>query len=310
MDETTGDADGWVVARLAALERANRRLWIGLATLGMVLASVCLAAFFVAANVDLPSNADRHAGGASWGNVVADDVTVRGALRVVDDAGKSLVWIGRERPQAGTAAAGKGQAVIGLFAGTGAEAPQQTIRLATSPLGSALSLSTPDGSDSVSVFAGESAVSLELRRDKTSRVISERADGAPATAPRASEGPRVEAPAVARAVAGEAGRGEVIDLTDAAIQPIGDGFYVGRLALNDQSGVLRLSGRLINSTSIDQLRAEFRLSVAGRDLPFSVGGIPAGSSTAFTVELPAANSAALRGARLRWVRSTLRYQSE
>ena len=309
MDETTGDADGWVVARVAALERANRRLWIAFAALGMTLVSVCLVALFVGANLALPSGGDRRAGNASWGNLVADDVTVRGALRVVDASGQSLVWIGRERPAA-AATAGKEQAVIGLFAGAGAEAPQQTIRLATSPLGSALSLSTPDGSSSVSVFAGESAVSLELQRDKTARVISERADGASSAPSRASEGPRVEAPAVARAAAGEAGRGEMIDLTDAAIQPIGDGFYVGRLALNDQSGVLRLSGRLINSTSIDQLRAEFRLSVAGRDLPFSVGGIPAGSSTAFTVELPAANSTALRAARLRWVRSTLRYQSE
>ena len=121
------------------------------------------------------------------------------------------------------------------------------------------------------------------------------------------EGKRAEAPARA---ASASERGTTVDLSDPAIQPLGGGFFVGQLSLSDQSGVLRVSGRLINATSIDQLRAEFRLTVAGRELPFSVGKISAGSSTAFTVELPSASQAALRSAQLRWVRSTLSYLSE
>jgi len=310
MDETAGNADGWVIARIVALENANRRLWIALAALGMTLVSLGIAAVFLAVNIELPTGTGSRASDASGASIVADDVTVRGALRVVDDDGRSLVWIGRERASAGASAGPGGQAVIGLFAGTSSEAPQQTIRLATSGLGSALSLSTPDGSDSVSVFAGTSGVSLELRRGETSRVISERADGAPDARRPASEATRAEAPAIAGAATGESERGALVDLSDPAIQPLGGAFYVGRLSLSDQSGVLRVSGRLINATSIDQLRAEFRLSVAGRELPFSVGRIAAGSSTAFTVELPSANAAALRAARMRWVRSTLSYLSE
>ena len=113
-----------------------------------------------------------------------------------------------------------------------------------------------------------------------------------------------------RAAAGESERGAIVDLSDPALQLVGDGIYVGQLSLSDQSGVLRVTGRLVNATSVDQLRAEFRLSVAGRDLPFSVGRIPAGSSTSFTVELPSTNSSALRTSRLRWLRSTLSYASD
>ena len=307
MDETTGNEDAWLVARLAALERANRRLWIVLAALGMTFVSVCLAALFLAASLDLPFDANPRTGSASGGSIVVDDVTVRGELRVVDEAGQSLVWIGREHTPAGTSV-GTGQAVIGLFADAGSAAPQQTIRLATSTLGSALSLSTPDGSDSASVFAGESGVSIELRRGETSRLISERAEGAPGARSPERQGKRAEA--VTRAAAGESERGAIVDLSDPAFQPLGDGFFVGQLSLSDQSGVLRVSGRLVNATSVDQLRAEFRLSVAGRDLPFSVGKISAGSGTAFSVELPSAKAAAPRAARLRWMRSTLSYASD
>jgi hypothetical protein len=315
MDETTRNEDGWVMARLVALEQANRRLWIALAALGMTGVSVCLAAFFVAANLELPAGAVAGVGSSS-GSLVADDLTLHGALRVVDEAGRNLIWIGREPATAGASAA-PGQAVVGLFAAAGSDATQQTVRIATSPLGSALALSTPDGSESVSAFAGETGVALELRRGETTRVLSERADSATATRAPAGkepapkpEGKRSEAPAIATPVKGEAERGTQVDLSDPAIQPLGGGFYVGQLTLSDQGGVLRVSGRLINASSIDQLRAEFRLSVAGRELPFSVGRISAGSSTAFTVELPSANSAALRSAHLRWVRSTLSYLSE
>jgi hypothetical protein len=316
MDETTRNEDGWVMARLVALEQANRRLWIGIAASFMTLISVALAGFFWLGSLEfpaLPAATDANS------SLVANDLTLHGALRVVDESGRNLVWIGREPSSTGASAA-PAQSVIGLFSTTGSEDPLQTVRIATSQLGSALALGTPDGSESVSAFAGDSGVSLELRRGETTRVLSERDEGgsaAPALTPapvtrdtRPAQGKRTEAPAIASRATGEAERGTAVDLSDPAIQPLGGDFYVGQLSLSDQGGVLRVSGRLINASSIDQLRAEFRLTVAGRELPFSVGRISAGSSTAFTVELPSANSAALRSARLRWVRSTLSYLSE
>jgi hypothetical protein len=314
MDETTRNEDGWVMARLVALEQANRRLWIGIAASFMTLISVALTGFFWLGSLEFPA---RPAETDANSSLVANDLTLHGALRVVDESGRNLVWIGRE-PTSTRASAAPAQSVIGLFSTTGSEEPLQTVRIATSQLGSALALTTPDGAESVSAFAGKSGVSVELRRGETTHLLSEHASGASAAPAPASlardarppTGKRSEAPAIASRTSGEAERGTQVDLSDPAIQPLGGDFYVGQLSLSDQGGVLRVSGRLINASSIDQLRAEFRLTVAGRELPFSVGRISAGSSTAFTVELPSANSAALRSARLRWVRSTLSYLSE
>lgn len=308
MRETAGHEDAWVLARLTALERENRRLWSGLAALGVALVGICAAAAFLATSTALSGSRGSGATGDAGARLVAGDLTLSGALRVVDDAGRSLVFIGRE-PATG---AGSGQAVIGLFAGAGDSAPTQTIRLATSPKGSALSLSTPDGTSSSSVFAGQDGALLELRRGEIARLISERDPGAATRrrAPEPSAGPRAEAPASAPAALRGVERGALVDLNDPALQPIGDGLYVGRLSLSDQSGVLRVQGRLVNATSVEQTRAEFRLSVAGRELPFIVARIGAGGSTAFTLEIPSASAGALREARIRWVRSTLSYLSE
>jgi hypothetical protein len=319
MDETTRDEDGWVTARLVALEQANRRLWLGIGTLLMTLISVALAGFLFVSSIELAP----PIAGAAGGSIEATDLTLSGALRVVDESGRNLVWIGREPARPGDSAAPE-QSMIGLFSAAGGETPLQTVRIATSQLGSALSLSTPDGAESVSAFAGDTGVTLELRRGEKAQVLSERSEGqlaasAPAATPAPApspalvapqpEGKRAEAPATA-ARGSDAERGAALDLSDPTIQPLGADFYVGQLTLDDSRGTLRVSGRLINASSLDQLRAEFRLTVGGRELPFSVGRIPAGGSTAFTVELPSMDSAALRSARMRWVRSTLSYRTE
>ncbi|MGH9885835.1 MAG: hypothetical protein ACREBE_09920 [bacterium] len=307
MDELTGNEDGWVVARISALERANRRLWIGLAGLAMTLVSVCIAAGLLATGLELPGSMTAPQDASGRHSLVADDVTVRGTLRVVDEAGRNLVFIGREG--ATSNAASSSQAVIGLYAGGGSDAEQQTIRIATSPAGSAFSLGTPDGEGSVSMIASESAVSVDLRKGDSTRTLSARAESPPSHPPQpvASEGPRPEARAETRTVpvGPTSGAGAVVDLSDPAPQPIGDGFSVVGLSLSDESGVLRVRGRLVNSSDVEQLRAEFSLQVAGRELPFSVAVIAAGGSTPFSLELPPTKSDALRAARLRWVRSAV-----
>ncbi len=312
MDQPAGNEDAWVLMRISALERGNRRLWLALAALGMILVSTCIAAALMLASFAEPGAAS--AGGPNRGNLVADNVTLHGALRVVDSSGRSLVWIGPEPAKPGATA--PAQTVIGLFAGGTADTPQQTVRLATSALGSALALSTPDGQRSASLFAGEAGGSLELRRGETLRVISQRADGPaaqrtlPAESARASAGVRAETPTAALPASAETARGSSIDLSDPAMHSLGNGFYVGRLSLSDERGGLRVSGRIVNASSVDQLRAEFRLLVADREVPFTVAKVPAGGSTSFGVEIPNADAAALRSARMRWVRSTVSYESE
>jgi len=313
------ETDVWVVARIAALERANRRLWIGLSALVMALVTLLAVGALIATNLELPSATAGRVDVLEAGTVRASEVAVKGAIRVVDEQGHDLVWMGREPGASGARA---GQTVIGLFSSDPtSESTQQALRLAASPLGAAMSLGSPDGTVSASLFVAPSGASLELRKGDKTRVVSDGDEGAvagrpagPVTAsaappPSASAGPRAEAPAISRPAAADA-RGVAIDLTDSVLQPLGQDFYVGRLGLSDAAGVVRVSGRIVNAGSVDQLRAEFRLSVGGRELPFSVARITAGGSTPFSLEIPKASNAELRDARIRWVRSTLSYGTE
>jgi hypothetical protein len=85
---------------------------------------------------------------------------------------------------------------------------------------------------------------------------------------------------------------------------------VGPISVTDSSGGLRVRGRVVNATSLDQARAEFRLAIGKREISFSVARIAAGGSAPFAVELPASGNADVRTARMRWVRSSLSYGEE
>ena len=273
-----------MLARLAALERTNRLLWAGLVLTFTTLVSLAIAGALLATHVDLPAGMAGALGGG--GTVSVDELQVHKAVRVVDDAGRDLIWIGRETDRA--KADSDAQAVIGLFA-AGPGAPQQTMRLATSPLGSALSLSSLDGDATSSLFAGASGVSLELRRGATARTLSEQRNGGASAAaprrrrprrraspPRSARGARKQGDALAARPAGDGAAS--IDLTNPVLQAIGSGFLVSPTSVTDSSGGLRVRGRIVNATSLDQARAEFRLSVGKREVPFTVARIDAGTS--------------------------------
>ena len=98
-----------------------------------------------------------------------------------------------------------------------------------------------------------------------------------------------------------------IDLTDPVLQSIGSGFLVSPTSVTDSNGALRVRGRIVNETSLDQARAEFRLAVGGREVPFTVARIGAGDSAPFVVELPQSAAADVRSARMRWTRSSVSY---
>ncbi len=314
------NADAWVVARLGALERANRRLWVGVGALFTTLVSLVLAGAFFAATFEMPRAA---VGGSDSGILRVADLEVRNGVRVVDDEGRSLAWLGRESQRGG-----EQQVVLGLFASGGADEPQQTVRVATSSLGSALSLSSLDGGTSSSLFAGKTGVSLELRRGATAATWSEKpgaavAVAAPAPAPKpAPEPERLSPPPAAPGAAGpltEAdalaaraaeGGAATIDLTNPTLQSLGSGFLVGPTSVTDSNGGLRVRGRIVNATSVEQARAEFRLGIGKREVSFSVAKVAAGGSAPFAVELPQGGKADVRAARMRWLRSSVRYVGE
>ncbi|HXZ84021.1 MAG TPA: hypothetical protein VEI82_00905 [Myxococcota bacterium] len=308
MEAKIEDVDAWVVARIGALERANRRLWIGVAASFTTLVSLGIAAAMFAAHLELPGGVAPQEGGS----LRVEDLEVRHALRVVDGEGRTLISLGRdEKPETGAS-----QAVLALFAGE--RAPQQTIRLATSSLGSALSLSSLDGGASSSLFAGASGVSLELRRGQSVRTLSELRE--PAAALAAAPAP----PAVAASKPSAAARGEaealaarsagdgaaVVDLTNPTLQAVGSGFLVGPSSVTDSAGGLRLRGRIVNATSVDQSRAEFRIALGSREVSFTIARVSAGSSAPFAVELQTGGKADVRAAHMRWVRSSVAYGEE
>jgi pyruvate/2-oxoglutarate dehydrogenase complex dihydrolipoamide acyltransferase (E2) component len=318
MERNIENVDAWVVARIGELERANRRLWIGIGALFTTLASLALAGGLFAAHFEVPAGVAAAPGG----KLAVDELELRHALRIVDDQGRDLVWLGREKPPGAAAASGE-QTVLGLFAANDSEEPQQTVRVATSRLGSALSLSSQDGAASSSLFAGKTGVSLELRRGSAVTSWSERS-GAPAAAPAPAPAPAPPAPAPAAAPASGA-RAEsdalaaritadaaaaAVDLTNPTLQSLGSGFFVGPTSVTDSAGGIRVRGRIVNATSIDQTRAEFRITVGKREVAFSVARIAAGASAPFALEMAQAASAEIRGARMRWVRSSVSYGSE
>ncbi|HTO70518.1 MAG TPA: hypothetical protein VMR31_11710 [Myxococcota bacterium] len=316
MERPTEDVDAWVVARLGALERANRRLWIGVAASFTTLVSLCIAGAMFAAHLEVPESAGTAA--ATGGLLTVDDLEVRRAVRLVDEAGHTLISLGREVPAQG---GGEPQAVLALFAG-GAREPQQTVRVATSSLGSALSLASVDGSTSSSLFAGASGVSLELRRGAAVRTWTEaREPGTavaaatvpappppPVAAKPGAAAPRTEADALAPKSAGDGSA--TIDLTNPTLQAMGSGFLVGPTSVTDSSGGVRVRGRIVNATSVDQARAEFKLAIGSREVSFSVARVAAGGSAPFAVELAVGGKADVRTARMRWVRSAVSYSEE
>jgi hypothetical protein len=313
--QCTTETDVWVVARIAALERANRRLWIGLSALVMAFVTLLALAGLLAATFELPASVGGRAERLDAGSIRANDVAVTGTLRVVDEEGRDLVWIGREPGTSGARAADRGRGVLDQTRRRGRSRRCVWPRRRSAPR----SRWAPDGASSASLFVAADGASLGCARAK-SRVVSEsrgvpaaRVAASPAPRPRpprpdtGERRPRAEAPAIWRG--GAAGARHRIDLTDGVLQPLGQDFYVGRLALR-RGGGLRVTGRIVNAGSVDQLRVEFRLSVASRELPFSVARVGAGSSTPFALEIPKATNAELRDARIRWVRSLLNYGTE
>ena len=81
-------------------------------------------------------------------------------------------------------------------------------------------------------------------------------------------------------------------------------------SVTDSNSGLRVRGKIVNATSLDQARAEFRLTVGRREVPFTVARIAAGTSAPFVVELPQSATEDVKSARMRWARSSVSYGEE
>lgn len=82
-------------------------------------------------------------------------------------------------------------------------------------------------------------------------------------------------------------KGDVIDLHSQTMQKIGDGFYITALITSENATGMHLSGRLINSTSLNHKNIVFKITINDKSEEFSIPVVSSGNSTKFHVDIPA-----------------------
>ena len=214
-----------------------------------------------------------------------DDLEVRGTIRIVDENGRQLAVLGRE--------GGDGPMVLGFFAPDGSE--EQTVRVAASGSGSAITLVAPGQEQEMTLTAAKFGTEIQIRQGEHSRVISD---------PR----PPVRLAAVGAASERKSGP-HGVSLVSPEIQDIGHGFMVAKLEAVDREGGLGIHGRVINTTSVRHTELRFRVSVNGSSEEFGIVMISPGNSTGFSVTLPGVSSADAGAAEIEYLVSKVGYSA-
>jgi hypothetical protein len=81
---------------------------------------------------------------------------------------------------------------------------------------------------------------------------------------------------------------DVIDLYSKSMQKIGEGFFIVGLESSTCATGLKLSGRIINSTSLKHENISFKITIGKASDEFHVPVISAGNSTRFKADIPGA----------------------
>lgn len=171
--------------------------------------------------------------------------------------------------------------------------PRQTLRMATSETGAALTLVTPEEDSEVTLAASAYGPEVKLRHAGRTRVLSEE--------------PRTAALPAVSATSGRPLPPLALDVDMPTVQEIGHGFLVTRLRASEHSDGVVLSGRIINATSLRHTGIDFQISGGGASRGFRIPMISPGNSTGFVVTLPGVSKAGLESARIDYVSSTVTY---
>lgn len=212
-----------------------------------------------------------------------ENLTVRGAIRIVDDQGNVVALLGSVPATSG---AGETMA-LELRSPGGVDGSRDTVRLESLASGAALSLKTPDRHSSVTLVSGEAGPYLLMAQGSQQRLIG------------------TDSPDVLPAV-GAAPEERDLDLLDRRAQALGEGLFAVDLRVVGKA----LRGRILNTTSVRHTGVEVELALAEQRLTLSVPVVSAANSTGFSVALPAElPDAMLRSARVLRVSSTLHYDA-
>ncbi len=248
----------------------------------------------IAAYVLIGAAPDRGSAATLSGTVTLDDLYLRGSLHVLDDAGREVALLGREAGQA------RGPVVLGLYSPADGDSAEQTLRLATSESGSAISLRSPEGDSSITLFAGRQGPEVALNRGASHRVISEQPEVVPAPAGTAL-------PAVAAGTTPSSGP-HLVQLTQSAVQSIGHGFMVSKLEATPHPNGVRVKGRVINTTSVAHKGLSFRIALGEHSQAFGINLISPGNSTGFWTVVRGASLEGSPPAEIEYLASTVTYQ--
>ncbi|HXZ86472.1 MAG TPA: hypothetical protein VEI82_13395 [Myxococcota bacterium] len=246
-------------------------------TAGLVIACLLTA-------VDAPRA--REDADPGWTIPPLENLTVRGSIRIVDDQGNVVALFGNLPGERGQAES------TGLELRSGAAAgPSETLRLESLPSGATVSLHTPDRHSSMTLVSGDAGPYVLLAQGTHQRLIG--TDSGEAL------------PAVG-AGAHAAANGRELDLLDPRAQSLGDG--LSAVGLRVTHG--RLSGRILNTSSVRHSDVAVELAVADQRLALAVPVISPGNSTGFSIAAPQdVPEAMLHSARVSRVTSTLHYDA-
>jgi hypothetical protein len=247
----------------------------------LAVASVVLVGAWLLTAVGAPDA--REVGDAGAAIAPFENLTVRGAIRIVDEQGNLVAQLGSI-----PASSGEGQTMALELRSPGVDGSRETVRLESLASGAALSLKTPDRRSSVTMVSGEAGAYLLMAQGSEQRLIG-------------TDGPEV-LPAVGTGPAAE----RELDLLDRRAQALGEGLFAVDLRVTGG----RLRGRILNTTSVRHSDVEVELALAEQRLVLAVPVISPANSTGFSASLPAElPDAMLRGARVASVRSTLHYDA-
>ena len=274
-----------VEARLDALKKLRRFRIITLTGIGVV----ALVVLELVTTRTEPALAQEGARVVGSKQAPLDELWVTGAIHLVDYDGRELAVLGREQ--------GDGPVVMGLY-GPDAEGPaRQTLRLAASKSGAALSIRTPEGEASITALVNDQGPELELKRSSTRHLVTE-VEPATRTVV-ASTLPVVGAARVAYS--------PEVEVAAARVQNIGDGFLVAQLNTDARPDGLRLSGRVINASSLKHRKVRFRITLAGQSDVIEIPLISPGNSTSFVRTFADVNLAKADSVRIEYLSSRVTY---
>lgn len=99
----------------------------------------------------------------------------------------------------------------------------------------------------------------------------------------------------------------VVDLTETSLQSVGEGFSVGRLEVTKHLSGVKITGIILNASSVDHSQLRMKVTVLGKEKEFNVTKVRSGRAAKFSVYVPDVKAEEAQLAKLEYVRSTVGY---